>query len=154
MKKGLIALMLCCLMFALVTSCYAGEYLDQLTYKLSRGSANVVSCVGEIGKGMSEGVEDSENKVFGGLVGICTIISKFQDADSELMEVYENDSGVFYRLNPQRTTLIKKIISHTKTTNSRAPSTSSAKQFQRFKDLMKTTRKSSDDLDSDLKQFL
>ncbi len=88
-----------------------------------------------------------------GLVGICTIIRTLQDADSNLVEIYNNDSGVFYRLNPDRNQMVQKIISYSKSTV-KAPSTTSSKQYQRFKDLMKTTKPQKTDLDDDLKHFL
>ena len=88
-----------------------------------------------------------------GLVGICMIIKTLQDADTELLEVYDNDSGRFYRLNPQRQTLIRKIVDyHMK--GSRDPSTSSAKQFKKFKDRLRSSRKTDPDFDDNLKQFL
>ncbi|MBN1330208.1 MAG: hypothetical protein JXA54_12105 [Candidatus Heimdallarchaeota archaeon] len=88
-----------------------------------------------------------------GLVGICTIIRTLQDADSNLVEIYNNDSGVFYRLNPERSSMVQKIISYSKTPT-KLPSTTSAKQYQRFKDLIKTTKPQKTDLDDDLKHFL
>ena len=89
-----------------------------------------------------------------GLVGICTIIRTLKDADSQLVEMYDNDSGVFYRLNPQRTTLIKKIVVHLRK-NTKDRSTSSSSHFKRFKETIKTTRQKSEKLDDDdLKQFL
>ncbi len=88
-----------------------------------------------------------------GLVGICVILKTLQEADSDLLEVYDNDSGRFYRLNPQRTALVKKIVEyHMK--NSKHVTTSSAAQFKRFKDRLRSQRKSDQTIDDDLKQFL
>ncbi|NHJ32391.1 MAG: hypothetical protein FK732_05980 [Asgard group archaeon] len=88
-----------------------------------------------------------------GLVGICVIIKTLQEADSELLETYDNDSGRFYRLNPQRTTIVRKIVEyHLK--NSNQVTTSSAAQFKRFKERLRSQRKSDQALDDDLKQFL
>lgn len=88
-----------------------------------------------------------------GLVGICTIIRTFKDADNQLFEMYDNDSGVFYRLNPHRTILIKKIVEHLQK-GSRDRPTSSTNHFNRFKEKVKSSRKSRESLDDDLKQFL
>ena len=88
-----------------------------------------------------------------GLVGICVILKTLQEADSELLEDYDNDSGRFYRLNPQRTALVRKIVEyHLK--NSKHVTTSSAAQFKRFKDRLRSQRKSDQTIDDDLKQFL
>ncbi|HUT81042.1 MAG TPA: hypothetical protein VMZ29_07550 [Candidatus Bathyarchaeia archaeon] len=88
-----------------------------------------------------------------GLVGICTIIRTLQDADSNIVEIYNNDSGMFYRLNPERNLMVQKIISYSKT-STKTQSTTSAKQYQRFKDLIKTTKQQNSDVDDDLKHFL
>jgi hypothetical protein len=88
-----------------------------------------------------------------GLVGICVMIKTLQEADSELLEEYDNTSGRFYRLNPQRTTLVRKIIEyHVK--NSKQGTTSTAVEFKRFKDRLRSQRKSDQAIDDDLKQFL
>ncbi|MBK5114994.1 MAG: hypothetical protein KGD59_02310 [Candidatus Heimdallarchaeota archaeon] len=88
-----------------------------------------------------------------GLVGICVIIKTLQEADSELLEEYDNDSGRFYRLNQQRTVLVRKIVEyHVK--NSEQGTTSSAVEFKRFKDRLRSQRKSDQAIDDDLKQFL
>ncbi len=90
---------------------------------------------------------------FIGLVGICVIIKTLQEADSELLEEYDNDSGRFYRLNPQRTAIVRKIVDyHLK--NSKEVQTSSAVQFKRFKERLRSQRKSEQAIDDDLKQFL
>jgi len=88
-----------------------------------------------------------------GLVGICVILKALQDADAELFETYDNESGVFYRLNPQRTSVVRKIVNYKKKT-SKEVQTTSAKEFKKFKDRLRTTRKSDKDYDEDLKQFL
>ncbi|MFW9922437.1 MAG: hypothetical protein ACFFDW_04015 [Candidatus Thorarchaeota archaeon] len=88
-----------------------------------------------------------------GLVGICVILRALQDADTELFEVYDNDSGVFYRLNPNRSDIVKKIVSYEKQ-NSKEPVSSSATEFKRFKEKLRQTRKSEKELDDDLKHFL
>ncbi|HUU78397.1 MAG TPA: hypothetical protein VMX55_08615 [candidate division Zixibacteria bacterium] len=89
-----------------------------------------------------------------GLVGICVILKSLQDADSQLFEVYDNDSGVFYRLNPQRTEIIQKIITHQTTKISKETKTTSATEFKKFKEKVRMTRKSEKDQDDDLKHFL
>ena len=88
-----------------------------------------------------------------GLVGICVILKSLQDADTELFEEYDNSSGRFYRLNPQRIDIIKKIVNHhMKNANEiRTPSTD---QFKIFKERLRTARKSTDDDDEQLKHFL
>ena len=88
-----------------------------------------------------------------GVVGVCTIMNAFQEADSELLEVYDNDSGVFYRLNPQRTSLIKQLISHLKGKTGQQI-TSSSQQYMKFKERLKTTKKKPGSFDEELKQFL
>ena len=88
-----------------------------------------------------------------GLVGICIILKALQDADAELFEMYDNDSGRFYRLNPQRASMVRKIVNH-KIKHSKEAQTSSAKEFKKFKERLKTTRKNDKDYDEDLKQFL
>ncbi|NHJ49282.1 MAG: hypothetical protein FK733_15950 [Asgard group archaeon] len=91
-----------------------------------------------------------------GVVGVCTIMNALQEADSELLEVYDNDSGVFYRLNPQRTSLIRQIITHLKGKPGQkgTATTSSSQQYMKFKERLKTTRKKTGSFDEDLKQFL
>jgi hypothetical protein len=92
--------------------------------------------------------------VFAQLLKLCKKqIKTLQEADAELLEVYNNDSGVFYRLNPQRTTLIKQIITHLRSKTNQVKSTSS-QQYMKFKERMKSTRKKSSSYDDDLKQFL
>ena len=88
-----------------------------------------------------------------GLVGICMILKALQDADSELYETYDNDSGVFYRLNPQRATIDKKIVNY-KMKDSKEAQTTSAKEFKKFKQKLRSTRKNDKDYDEELKQFL
>ena len=88
-----------------------------------------------------------------GLVGICVILKSLQDADTEIFEVYDNSSGRFYRLNPQRIDIIKKIVSyHMKSSNE--VRTQSADQFKIFKERLRTARKSFEDDDEQLKHFL
>ena len=88
-----------------------------------------------------------------GLVGICIIMKVLQDADAELFEVYDNDSGRFYRLNPQRASMVRKIVEH-KMRNTKEAHTSSAKEFKKFKERSRTIRKKEKDFDEELKQFL
>ena len=88
-----------------------------------------------------------------GLVGICIILKALQNADSELFEEYENNSGRFYRINPQRIPVVKKIVDY-QMKASKEPRTQSAKEFRRFKDKLRNNRKNSNSLDDDLKQFL
>lgn len=88
-----------------------------------------------------------------GLVGIATIFRMLQNADSELIEIYDNDSGVFYRLNPQRMAIIRKILEHLQTP-SRGKQTSSSRQFELFKERMRLSRQKTEKVDDDLKQFL
>lgn len=88
-----------------------------------------------------------------GLVGICTILKALQNADSELFEVYENTSGRFYRLNPQRVDVIKKIITHQKKV-SNEDLTSSASEFKMFKERLRSARKNKKSDDEELKHFL
>lgn len=88
-----------------------------------------------------------------GFVGICTIIRALQNTDSELLEVYDNDSGRFYRLNPHRTELVKTIISYQKKT-SKDPTTTSSSEFQKFKEILRQNRKNEKDVDEEMKQFL
>lgn len=88
-----------------------------------------------------------------GLVGICIILKALQNADADLFEVYDNDSGRFYRLNPQRASMVRKIVNH-KMRNSKDVQTSSAKEFKKFKERLRTTRKNDKDFDEELKQFL
>ena len=68
MKKGMIVLMVG-MMICYATACYAGEYLDETTAKLKRGVINVVSCVGEVGKGMTEGIDEADNAAYGSVYG-------------------------------------------------------------------------------------
>ena len=68
MKKGMIVLMEG-MMICYATACYAGEYLDETTAKLKRGVINVVSCVGEVGKGMTEGIDEADNAAYGSVYG-------------------------------------------------------------------------------------
>lgn len=89
-----------------------------------------------------------------GLVGICVILKSLQDADSQLFEVYDNDSGIFYRLNPQRSEIIQKIITHQTTKISKETNPTSANEFKKFKEKVRMTRKSEKDQDDDLKHFL
>ena len=89
-----------------------------------------------------------------GLVGICVILKSLQDADSEIFETYDNKSGRFYRLNPQRLEIVQKIITHQTVRNTKEPQTSSAVEFKKFKERLRMTRKNEKDFDEDLKQFL
>lgn len=88
-----------------------------------------------------------------GLVGICIILKALQDADAELFEMYDNDSGRFYRLNPQRASMVRKIVNH-KMKNTKEVHTTSAKEFKKFKERLRTTKKIDKDFDEELKQFL
>jgi hypothetical protein len=88
-----------------------------------------------------------------GVVGICTIIKTLQEADADLLEEYDNNSGVFYRLNPQRTDLVKKIMNHLKQKPGKQITTSS-QQYMKFKERLKSSRKKPSSFDEDLKQFL
>ena len=90
-----------------------------------------------------------EHRATIGLVGICMIIKTLQNADADLLQEYENDSGVFYRLNPNRMVLIKKIVNYL-SKNSRKNTTTSTTLFKKFKEKIKTNKKS----DENLKQFL
>jgi hypothetical protein len=90
-----------------------------------------------------------------GLVGICVILRAMQEVDSELLEIYDNDSGRFYRLNPQRLAMIKKIIGyHQKGGKSANGLSDSATEYKRFKERLRSTRKSEEDFDAELKHFL
>ncbi|NHK31308.1 MAG: hypothetical protein FK730_08145 [Asgard group archaeon] len=88
-----------------------------------------------------------------GVVGICTIIKTLQEADADLLEVYDNNSGVFYRLNPQRKDLVKKIMNHLKQKPGKQI-TNSSQQYMKFKERLKSSRKKTSSYDEDLKQFL
>jgi len=88
-----------------------------------------------------------------GLVGIATIFRMLRSADNELIEIYDNDSGVFYRLNPQRMVLIKKILEHLQK-SPREKQTPSARQFKLFKERARQSMQKTNDEDDDLKQFL
>jgi hypothetical protein len=87
-----------------------------------------------------------------GFVGICTILKALQDADTELLEVYDNDSGRFFRLTPQRIEMIKRIVSHKMRTTKDAGL--SAPEFKMFRDKLRNSRKSNQSQDDDLKHFL
>ena len=87
-----------------------------------------------------------------GFVGICTILKALQDADVELLEVYDNDSGRFFRLNPQRIEMIKRIVSHKMRTVKDVDT--SAPEFKKFRERLRTSRKSNQSYDDDLKHFL
>ena len=89
-----------------------------------------------------------------GLVGICVILKKLQDADSELLEIYENSSGSFYRLNPQRTSIIKKIMSYHQSNSKNPQMSSSSAEFKKFKERLRQTRKTEQEFDTDLNTFL
>ncbi|MHA1367565.1 MAG: hypothetical protein ACTSXA_01340 [Candidatus Heimdallarchaeota archaeon] len=89
-----------------------------------------------------------------GFVGICTILKSLQDADIELLEVYDNDSGRFFKINPQRIEMIKRIVSHKMRTTKDAGAGLSAPEFKLFRDKLRNSRKSNQTQDDDLKHFL
>ncbi len=89
-----------------------------------------------------------------GFVGICTILKALQDADTELLEVYDNDSGRFFRLNSQRIEMIKRIVSHKMRTTKNTGTGVSAPEFKKFRDRLRSTRKNSQSYDDELKHFL
>ena len=94
-----------------------------------------------------------------GIVGISVILKALQEADADLVETYENDSGRFFRLNPQRKLLLAYVFKKLQTTSSakKEKMTPSAYQFNLFKERLKTRtgKVSVKDLDDeDLKQFL
>ena len=47
-----------CVFVIMASSCYAGEYVDQMNEKVLRGVKNIVSGVAEIGRGISDEVDD------------------------------------------------------------------------------------------------
>ena len=49
-----------------------GTYGQEVGYKLKRGCLNVVSCLGEVGKGINDEMQAADNQVFGALTGIFT----------------------------------------------------------------------------------
>ncbi|MEA2071344.1 MAG: hypothetical protein U9O98_08645 [Asgard group archaeon] len=88
-----------------------------------------------------------------GIVGLCVIIRSIQEADTDLIETYENDSGRFYRINPQRNELIKRVI-YALQKQSKQPVTESSSEFQRFKDILRSKRKKDKMSEDNIRQFL
>lgn len=91
-----------------------------------------------------------------GIVGISVILNALKEADAELFEIYDNNSGRFFKLSPQRMVMISRIV-RVLDKSSKESMTASAYQFKRFKDRLKADNKKKDDcdsLDEDLKQFL
>ncbi|MBD3192241.1 MAG: hypothetical protein GF308_16490 [Candidatus Heimdallarchaeota archaeon] len=92
-----------------------------------------------------------------GIVGICMILNALQEADEELLETYENNSGLFFRLNAHRKNMIARIIQALNKKKGKEPQSSSGYQYQKFKERLKAKK---DQLrtgnldDEDLKQFL
>ncbi|MBU1862709.1 MAG: hypothetical protein KKH94_03470 [Candidatus Omnitrophica bacterium] len=70
MKRRYIVYLVCIFIVMHAVPCYAGPYWDQMKAKLSRGFINIVSSIGEVGKGMGEGMGEEENAFYGAVVGV------------------------------------------------------------------------------------
>jgi len=49
-----------------------GSYGEEVSYKFKRGVVNVFSCIAEVGKGINDEMNASDNQLFGGLTGVFT----------------------------------------------------------------------------------
>jgi hypothetical protein len=92
-----------------------------------------------------------------GIVGICVIFKAIKDIDDDLLEIYENKSDRFYRVNPNRVKMIRKVVQtlqkHSKIT---AKDSSSSQEYRRFRKILRENQqKKKLGLDeADIKQFL
>jgi putative exosortase-associated protein (TIGR04073 family) len=69
MQRYIVAIVMALMLVITTTSVYANEYVNQMTHKYERGVKNVVSCVGEIGRCMSKGVDDQQ-PFYDGIIGV------------------------------------------------------------------------------------